>query len=56
VDPSFNRYKLGLRKVERIAFELPLERRSGVVRRRRYLLWSDIPNNRMMRWDEETAP
>ena len=21
----------------------------------RYLLWSDIPNNRMMRWDEETG-
>ena len=21
----------------------------------RYLLWSDIPNNRIMRWDEETG-
>ena len=21
----------------------------------RYLLWSDIPNNRVMRWDEETG-
>jgi gluconolactonase len=21
----------------------------------RYVLWSDIPNNRIMRWDEETG-
>jgi gluconolactonase len=26
-----------------------------VVRRRRYLLWSDIPNNRMLRWLEDTG-
>ena len=26
-----------------------------MVRRRRCLLWSDIPNNRILRWDEETG-
>ena len=35
---------------------LPLVRGTGVVRRRaRCLLWSDIPNDRILRWDEETG-
>src|SRR5499426_2885203 len=55
IDPSFNKYKIGLAKVERIAdgcrwSEGPVWFGDG-----RYLLWSDIPNNRMMRWDEETG-
>ena len=55
IDPSFNRYRLGLAKVERIASgmrwcEGPVWFGDG-----RYLLWSDIPNNRIMRWDEETG-
>ena len=55
VDPSFDRYRLGLAKIERLATghrwcEGPVWFGDG-----RYLLWSDIPNNRIMRWDEETG-
>jgi gluconolactonase len=55
VDPSFARYRLGLARVEQIASgmrwtEGPIWFGDG-----RYLLWSDIPNNRIMRWDEETG-
>jgi gluconolactonase len=55
IDPAFARYRIGLAKVERIASgmrwcEGPVWFGDG-----RYLLWSDIPNNRIMRWDEETG-
>ncbi len=55
LDPSFARYRIGLAKVERIASgmrwcEGPVWFGDG-----RYLLWSDIPNNAIMRWDEETG-
>ena len=55
VDQSFARYRLALAKVERLATgfrwcEGPVWFGDG-----RYLLWSDIPNNRIMRWDEETG-
>ena len=55
IDPSFGKYRLPLAKVEKIASgmrwcEGPVWFGDG-----RYLLWSDIPNNRIMRWDEETG-
>jgi gluconolactonase len=55
VDPSFGKYRIGLAAVERIASgmrwcEGPVWFGDG-----RYLLWSDIPNNRIMRWEEETG-
>jgi gluconolactonase len=55
VDPSFARYRLALAKVERIASSMrwcegPVWFGDG-----RYLLWSDIPNNRIMKWEEETG-
>src|SRR5436853_6827657 len=55
LDPSFNKYRLALASVERLATgmrwcEGPVWFGDG-----RYLLWSDIPNNRIMRWDEETG-
>src|SRR5262245_61310738 len=55
IDPSFAQYRLNLAKVERIASghrwcEGPVWFGDG-----RFLLWSDIPNNRIMRWDEETG-
>jgi gluconolactonase len=55
VDPSFARYRLNAAKVERLATgfrwcEGPVWFGDG-----RCLLWSDIPNNRIMRWDEETG-
>src|SRR5690349_20229053 len=55
LDQSFARYHLNLTKVERIAqgfrwAEGPVWFGDG-----RFLLWSDIPNNRILRWDEETG-
>jgi len=55
IDPSFGNLRLGLAKVERIAAgmrwcEGPVWFGDG-----RYLLWSDIPNNRIMKWEEETG-
>jgi gluconolactonase len=55
LDASFARYHLPLAAVERLATgfrwcEGPVWFGDG-----RYLLWSDIPNNRMMKWEEETG-
>ena len=55
VHDSFARYRVNQAKVERLATghrwcEGPVWFGDG-----RYLLWSDIPNNRIMRWDEETG-
>lgn len=54
LDPRFDKYRLPLAGVERLATgcrwaEGPVWFGDG-----RYLLWSDIPNNRVMRWDEST--
>lgn len=55
LDPRFDKYRLPLAGVERLATgcrwaEGPVWLGDG-----RYLLWSDIPNNRVMRWDEATG-
>ena len=55
LDPSFAKYRVNLAAVERLATgfrwcEGPVWFGDG-----RYLLWSDIPNNRIMRWEEETG-
>ncbi|HRD75024.1 MAG TPA: SMP-30/gluconolactonase/LRE family protein [Hyphomicrobiaceae bacterium] len=55
LDPRFERYWIKLGAVERIAHgfrwaEGPVWFGDG-----RYLLWSDIPNNRIMKWEEETG-
>jgi gluconolactonase len=55
LDPSFAKYRLALAKVEKIASgmrwcEGPVWFGDG-----RFLLWSDIPNNRIMKWEEETG-
>jgi len=55
LDPTFAPYRLALAKVERLASgfrwcEGPVWFGDG-----RYLLWSDLPNNRIMRWEEETG-
>jgi gluconolactonase len=55
IDPAFAKYRVAQAKVEKIASgmrwcEGPVWFGDG-----RYLLWSDIPNNRIMRWDEETG-
>ena len=55
LDQSFARYRLNLAAVERIAHgfrwcEGPVWFGDG-----RFLLWSDIPNNRIMKWEEESG-
>jgi len=55
LDPSFTKYRINQSAVERLAHgfrwcEGPVWFGDG-----RYLLWSDIPNDRIMRWDEETG-
>ena len=55
IDKSFDKYRLALASVEQIATgcrwaEGPVWFGDG-----RYLLWSDIPNNRIMKWEEETG-
>ncbi|HVV99620.1 MAG TPA: SMP-30/gluconolactonase/LRE family protein [Planctomycetaceae bacterium] len=55
VDPSFAKYRLPLAKVERIATGMRWSEGPVWFGDGRYLLWSDIPNNRIMKWDEETG-
>jgi gluconolactonase len=55
IDPSFAQYRLSLAKVECIATGLRWAEGPVWFGDGRYLLWSDIPNNRIMRWEEETG-
>jgi gluconolactonase len=55
VDESFNRYRLMLAKVERLFTGCRWAEGPVWFGDARCLLWSDIPNNRMLRWDEETG-
>ena len=55
LDPAFNKYRLGLASVEKIAGGCRWNEGPVYFGDARCLLWSDIPNNRMMRWDEETG-
>jgi gluconolactonase len=55
IDPSFARYRLGLARVEQIAGGMRWSEGPVYFGDGRYLLWSDIPNNRIMKWDEETG-
>jgi gluconolactonase len=55
LDPSFERYRLALAKVERLATGFRWCEGPVWMGDARCLIWSDIPNNRMMRWDEETG-
>jgi len=55
LDPSFSQYRVTLAAVERLYTgcrwaEGPVWFGDG-----RYLLWSDIPNNRILKWEEETG-
>jgi gluconolactonase len=55
LDPSFAKYRLPLTSVERLATGFRWAEGPVYFGDQRCLLWSDIPNNRMMRWDEETG-
>ncbi len=49
VDQSFARYRLNLAKVERLATGFRWSEGPVWFGDGRYVLWSDIPNNRIMR-------
>lgn len=55
LDPAFAKYRVNLAKVERIATGMRWAEGPVWFGDGRFLLWSDIPNNRIMRWDEETG-
>ena len=55
LDPSFAPYRLALAKVERLATGMRWSEGPVWIGDQRCLLWSDIPNNRILRWDEETG-
>ncbi len=55
LDPSFAKYRLPLAGVERLATGMRWSEGPVYFGDGRYVLWSDIPNNRIMRWDEETG-
>jgi gluconolactonase len=55
VDPSFARYRVANAAVERLATGFRWCEGPVWFGDLRALLWSDIPNNRIMRWDEETG-
>jgi gluconolactonase len=54
VDASFDKYRLSLARVERIATGMRWSEGPVWFGDGRFLLWSDIPNNRIMKWEEET--
>jgi gluconolactonase len=55
LDPRFERYRTGNAAVERIATGCRWAEGPVWFGDHRCLLWSDIPNNRIMRWDEASG-
>jgi gluconolactonase len=55
LDPSFAKYRVPLAGVERLATGMRWSEGPVWFGDARCLLWSDLPNNRIMRWDEETG-
>jgi gluconolactonase len=55
LDPSFAKYRLPLASVERLATGMRWSEGPVYFGDARCVLWSDIPNDRIMRWDEDTG-
>jgi len=55
LDPSFAKYRLPLASVERLATGMRWSEGPVYLGDARCVLWSDIPNDRIMRWDEDTG-
>jgi gluconolactonase len=55
LDPSFEKYRVLLGSVERLSQGFRWAEGPVWFGDARCLLWSDIPNNRIMRWDDETG-
>ena len=55
IEPSFNRYRLPLASVERLFTGCRWSEGPVYFGDGRYVLWSDIPNDRILKWEEETG-
>lgn len=55
LDPSFDRYRLFSAAVERLATGCRWSEGPVWFGDARHLLWSDIPNDRILKWDEESG-
>jgi len=55
LDPSFAKYRIAQAGVERLATGMRWCEGPVYFGDARCLLWGDIPNNRIMRWDETTG-
>src|SRR6266498_3414350 len=55
LDARFDKCRLKLSRVERLATGFRWSEGPVWFGDLRCLLWSDIPNNRILRWDEETG-
>ncbi|HEX2652695.1 MAG TPA: SMP-30/gluconolactonase/LRE family protein [Xanthobacteraceae bacterium] len=55
LDPRFAKYRLNLASVERLSTGMRWGEGPVWFGDGRYLLWSDIPNNRILKWEEETG-
>nr|WP_081745593.1 SMP-30/gluconolactonase/LRE family protein [Bordetella petrii] len=55
LDPAFEPYRLFNAGVERIATDMRWAEGPVWFGDGRFLLWSDIPNDRIMKWEEETG-
>jgi gluconolactonase len=55
LDPSFAKYRIAQASVERIATGMRWCEGPVYFGDSRCLMWSDIPNNAIMRWDEQTG-
>ncbi len=55
LDAEFNKYRLPLASVERLYMGCRWSEGPVYFGDGRYLLWSDIPNDRILKWEEETG-
>src|ERR1700759_667870 len=55
LDPSFNALRLPLASVERLYTGCRWSEGPVYFGDGRYVLWSDIPNDRILKWEEETG-
>src|SRR5438046_8991033 len=55
LDPRFAKYTLPMTAIERIAGSCRFTEGPVWFGDGRYLLWSDIPNDRILKWEEETG-
>src|SRR5262245_27182635 len=55
LDPSFARYRQNNASIERLASGMRYGEGPVYFGDARCVLWSDLPNDRIVRWDEETG-